>query len=183
VTSDQAHALASELLVWAALLGGFGILLVFHLADGRRRRRRVVEICAAGEFGPRAEAVREIVARAGALDAAEAGRLVAARRVALAYDPRARRAPAAARRARDRAFANERDVVALAAATGARDSALVALAALPDPEIRRTAAECAAETAAAIVAVDRIPPDEFRALTRAWREVVGPIGVRPRREP
>jgi hypothetical protein len=105
------------------------------------------------------------------------------RRVALAYDPRARRAPAAARRARDRAFANERDVVALAAATGARDSALVALAALPDPEIRRTAAECAAETAAAIVAVDRIPADEFRALTRAWREVVGPIGVRPRREP
>jgi hypothetical protein len=117
------------------------------------------------------------------LEAAEAGRLVAARRLALAYDPRARRAPAAARRARDRAFANERDVVALAAATGARDAALVALAALPDPETRRTAAECAAETAAAIVAVDRIPPDEFRALTRAWREVVGPIGVRPRREP
>ncbi|MDR3546524.1 MAG: hypothetical protein P4L30_12240, partial [Candidatus Limnocylindrales bacterium] len=72
MTAEQAHALASELLVWAVLLGGFGILLVFHLADGRRRRRRVTEICAAGEFGPRAEAVREIVARAGALDAAEA---------------------------------------------------------------------------------------------------------------
>ncbi len=183
MTADQARALVSELLVWAVLLGAFGILLAIHLVDGRRRRRRVVEICATGEFGPRAEAVREIVARAGTLDAGEAARLVAARRAALDYDPRGRRAPAAARRARDRAFANERDVVALAAATGARELALVALGSLPDPETRRTAAECAAETAAAIVAVDRIPADEFRALTRAWREVVGPIGVRPRREP
>ena len=106
----------------------------------------------------------------------------AARRAALEYDQRARKAPAAARRARDRAFANERDVVAIAAASGARDAALAGLATLPDPALRRLAAECAAETAAAIVAVDRIQADEFRALTRAWREVIGPIAVRPRRE-
>jgi len=37
-------------------------------------------------------------------------------------------------------------------------------------------------TAAAVVAVDRIPADEFRILTKAWREVIGPIAVRPRRE-
>jgi hypothetical protein len=45
------------------------------------------------------------------------------------------------------------------------------------------AAECAAETAAAVVAVERIPADEFRILTKAWREVIGPVAVRPRREP
>lgn len=182
MTAAQARDLASELIVWVALLGGFGILATIHLVDGRRRRRRVVEICASGAYGPRAEIVRAIVARAGSLDADEAERLGAARRTALEYDPRARKAPAAARRARDRAFANERDVVALAAASGARDAALAGLATLPDPALRRLAAECAAETAAAVVAVDRIPADEFRALTRAWREVIGPIAVRPRRE-
>jgi hypothetical protein len=182
VTADQARNLASELLVWVVLLGAFGILAAFHLLDGRRRRRRVAEICRIGDYGPRAEVVQAIVARALALDAGQAAQLVAARRTALAYDLRARRAPAAARRARDRAFANERDVVALAAATGARDAALAALAALPDPDLRRTAAECAAETAAAVVAVDRIPADEFRALTEAWSRVIGPIAARPRRE-
>lgn len=182
MTAAQVRDLASELLVWVALLGGFGILAAIHLVDGRRRRRRVVEICATGAYGPRAEIVSAIVARAGSLAPDEAARLEAARRVALKYDPRARKAPAAARRARDRAFANERDVVALAAAAGARDAALEALVAIPDPALRRLAAECAAETAAAVVAVDRIPADEFRALTRAWREVIGPIAVRPRRE-
>jgi hypothetical protein len=182
VTADQARNLASDLLVWVVLLGAFGILAAIHLLDGRRRRRRVVEICATGAYGPRAEIVRAIVARAGLLDADEATRLEAARRAALEYAPRGRKAPAAARRARDRAFANERDVVALAAATGARDAALAGLATLPDPALRRLAAECAAETAAAVVAVDRIPAEEFRALTRAWREVIGPIAVRPRRE-
>jgi hypothetical protein len=108
---------------------------------------------------------------------------VVAWRAALGYGPTARMAPAATRRARDRAFANERDVVALAAAAGARDAALAALAALQDPALRRVAAECAAETAAAVVAVDRIPADEFRILTKAWREVIGPVAVRPRREP
>ncbi len=183
MTAAQVRDLASELLVWVALLGAFGVLAAFHFLDGRRRRRRVIEICATGEFGPRAEIVRGIVERAGTLDADEAARLEAARRVALEYDPKARKAPAAARRARDRAFANERDVVALAAATGARDAAMSGLAALADPALRRLAAECAAETAAAVVAVDRIPAAEFRALTRAWREVIGPIAVRPRREP
>jgi len=182
MTAAQARDLASELIVWVALLGTFGILATAHVLDGRRRRRRVVEICATGAYGPRAEIVRAIVARAGSLDADEAARMEAARRAALEYGPRARKAPAAARRARDRAFANERDVVALAAASGARDAALAGLATLPDPALRRLAAECAAETAAAIVAVDRIPADEFRALTRAWREVIGPIAVRPRRE-
>ena len=182
MTADQARNLASELIVWVALLGAFGILAAIHFLDGRRRRRRVVEICVAGAYGPRAEIVRAIVARAGLLEPDEAARLDAARRTALEYDPRARKAPAAARRARDRAFANERDVVALAAATGARNAALAALVALPDPALRRVAAECAAETAAAAAAADRIPAAEFRALTRAWREVIGPIGVRPRRE-
>ena len=183
MTAAQARDLASELILWVALLGGFGILAAFHILDGRRRRRRVVEICATGAYGPRAEIVASIVARAGSLGPDEAARLEAARRIALEYDPRARKAPAAARRARDRAFANERDVVALAAATGARDAALAALVELPDPALRRLAAECAAETAAAVVAVERIPAGEFRALTRAWREVIGPIAVRPRREP
>jgi hypothetical protein len=49
--------------------------------------------------------------------------------------------------------------------------------------VRTEAAECAAETAGAIVAVERIPSVEFRMLTRAWRTVVGPVGVAPRREP
>jgi hypothetical protein len=182
VTADQARDFASELLVWVAMLGVFGILAGFHFLDGRRRRRRVVEICAAGAYGPHAEIVGAIVTRAASLTADEAERLEAARRVALDYDPRARKAPAAARRARDRAFANERDVVALAAATGARNAALAALATLADPALRRTAAECVAETAAAVAAVDRIPADEFKALTRAWREVIGPIALRPRRE-
>jgi hypothetical protein len=182
VTTDQARNLASELIVWVALLGAFGVLAAIHILDGRRRRRRVVEICATGAYGPRAEVVRAIVARAGLLEPDEAARLDAARSVALERDPRRRKPPAAARRARDRAFANERDVVALAAATGARSAALAALATLPDPTLRREAAECAAETAAAVVAVDRIPAVEFRALTRAWREVIGPIAVRPRRE-
>ena len=183
MTPDQARDLASELLVWVALLGAFGILVAFHLLDGRRRRRRVVEICATGAYGPRAEIVRAIVARAGALGPDDAARLASARSAALDFDPRVRKPPAAARRARDRAFANERDVLALAAATGARNAALGALATLTDPALRRTAAECAAETAAAIVAVERMPADEFRALTRAWREVIGPIAVRPQREP
>jgi len=183
VTADQARNLASELIVWVALLGAFGILAAIHLIDGRRRRRHVVEICATGAYGPRAEAVAAIVARAGLLAPDEAERLEVARRAAMGYGPRARKAPAATRRARDRAFANERDVVALAAAAGARDAALAALAALEDPALRRVAAECAAETAAAVVAVDRIPADEFRILTKAWREVIGPVAVRPRREP
>ena len=182
MTAAQARDLASELILWVALLGGFGILAAFHLIDGRRRRRRVVEICGTGAYGPRAGIVQAIVARAGSMSPDEAARLEAARRTALEYDPRARKAPAAARRARDRAFANERDVVALAAATGARNAALASLVALPDPALRRLAAECAAETAAAVVAAERIPADEFRALTRAWREVIGPIAVRPRRE-
>ena len=182
MTADQARSLASELIVWVALLGAFAILAVIHVVDGRRRRRRVAEICATGAYGPRAEVVAAIVARAGVLGPDEAARLEVARRAALQYGPGARKAPAAARRARDRAFANEREVVALAAAAGARDAALGALGALPDPALRRVAAECAAETAAAVVAVDRIPADEFRILTRAWREVIGPIAVRPRRE-
>ena len=38
------------------------------------------------------------------------------------------------------------------------------------------------ETAGAIVAVERLSEAEFRMLTRAWRTVVGPIGVAPPRE-
>ena len=62
--------------------------------------------------------------------------------------------------------------------------ARAALAALQLEEpVRTEAAECAAETAGAIVAADRIPADEFKMLTRAWRKVVGPVGASPRREP
>jgi len=184
VTSDQAHALASELLVWAALLGGFGILLVFHLADGRRRRRRVVEICATGEFGPRAEAVRAIVARAGALEAAEAGRLVAARRLALAYDPRARRRRRCA--TGPPTGVRQRAATVVALGRGHRGEGRRARRARGPAGPGDQAHGCrvrGGDCRGRIVVRGPDPPDEVPRLTRAWREVVGPIGVRPRREP
>ena len=82
---------------------------------------------------------------------------------------------------RDRAFASERDDAARAAADEARAAVRAALAGAPPAElgkrVRLEAAECAAETAGAIAAVDRLAATEFRMLTRAWCTVVGPIGV------
>ena len=111
--------------------------------------------------------------------------LAVERRRAFEWDPRLEKVPKVARLARDRAFANQRDDVTRAAADAARDAATAALPAPPalEARVRREAAECAAETAAAIAAAERIPAAEFRMLTRAWRTVLGPIGVAPRREP
>jgi len=186
--------LAGEILVWGIILVAFLGLLGLHLADMRRRRARTAEIRATGDFGERAAAVRDIVERAGRLVPAEGARLAEARRRAAQRDPRLNRDPAAIRRARDRAYANQRDVVAVAAAAAARAAALAALVAAPgDPTApprpgtvaavdRGDAALAAADAAAAVVAADRIPAEEFRLLTRAWREVVGPVGARPRPE-
>ena len=80
-----------------------------------------------------------------------AGRLSVERRRAFEWDPRLDKIPKVARHARDRAFASERDDVALAAADEARD----AVGRSPAPARRAAelriasleAAECAAETA------------------------------------
>ena len=186
--------LAGEALVSGILLLAFLGLLGLHVVDMRRRRARAAEIRATGDYGERAAAVREIIERAGRLLPAEGARLAEARRRAAQRDPRVNRDPAGVRRARDRAYANQRDVVGVAAAAAARDAALVALvAATGDPAApprpgtvagvdRGDAALAAADAAAAVVAADRIPAEEFRLLTRAWREVIGPVGARPRAE-
>ena len=154
-----------------------------HRWDLRRRRRRVAALRAAGDFGPNSAAVAGVVAAAGAVDATAAERLSVERRRAFEWDPRLDKVPKVARLARDRAFANERDDVARAAADAARDAATAALAGAPlEARVLSEAAECAAETAAAISAVERIPAAEFRMLTRAWRTVIGPVGAAPRRE-
>ncbi len=186
--SDQVRALASELIVWVILLGAFGALASLHFVDQRRRRVRRGRIRDAGDWGPHADAVELVLAAASALRGEVAERLAARRRAAFAWDPRLEREPKAARAARARAFENERDDRSLAAADEARARAVEALGIPPggrgrqDASPSREAAECAAETAGAIVAVERIPSAEFRMLTRAWREVVGPIDVRAARE-
>ena len=164
----------------------FVALFAVHRWDLRRRRRRVAALRAAGDFGPNSAAVASGVAAAAGLDATAAGRLSVERRRAFEWDPRLEKIPKAARHARDRAFASERDDVAMAAANEARDAVRAALdvpqAGELEERVRLEAAECAAETAGAIAAVDRLSATEFRMLTRAWRTVVGPIGVAPPRE-
>jgi hypothetical protein len=188
VTDEGLRLALADILLTLFLGVLFVLLLALHQVDVRRRRRRVAAVRAAGDFGPSSAAVVAIVAAAGGLDGAAARSLAAERRRAFEWDPRLAKAPRAARAARDRAFANERDDVARAAADEARAAALRSLAAVDttseaDKEICREAAECAAETAAAVVAVERIPAVEFRMLTRAWRTVIGPLGVAPRKEP
>lgn len=184
VTEDQLRTFVADLLLTGVFVAVFLALFALHRLDLRRRRRRVMDLRAAGQFGPRSGAVAEVVAAASRLDAAAATALAAERRRAFEWDPRVAKPPKAARQARDRAFASERDDVARAAAEEARDSAARALAeAAVDEATRAAAAEAAAEAAASIVAADRITPGEFRMLTRAWRTVVGPVRASPRREP
>lgn len=184
VTEDTLRTFSAEVLVTLAFVALFLVLFVAHRLDLRRRRLRVAMLREAGEFGPRSDSVAGVLAAASRLDAPAARAIAAERRLAFDWDPRLDKLPKAARRARDRAFASERDDTARAAADEARDAARSALAALHVEEpVRAEAAECAAETAAAIVAADRIPADEFKMLTRAWRKVIGPVGARPRREP
>ena len=183
VTSEQLRVFTADVLLTLAFVAVFLVLFALHRWDLRRRRRRVAALRAAADFGPRSAAVTGVMTAAGALDAPAAARLAAERRRAFAWDPRLEKVPKVARAARDRAFANERDDVARAAADAARDAAAHALAGSGAEErVRVEAAEAAAEAAGAVVAVERIPADEFRMLTRAWRTVVGPVGVAPRRE-
>lgn len=181
--TDSLRELSADLLLTLFIAAAFVALLGVHQLDLRRRRRRVAALRAAGEFGPNGDAVAAVIAAAGALDASSARALADERRRSFDWDPRLEKPPKVARVARDRAFASERDDVARAASEAARDAANGALAGSGlDERVRGEAAESAAETAGALVAVERIPATEFRMLTRAWRTVVGPIGVAPRRE-
>jgi hypothetical protein len=181
--TDGLRELSADILLTLLFGAAFLVLFGLHRWDLRRRRRRVAAIRAAGDFGPGSAAVTAVITAAWSLDAAAARDLAAGRRLAFEWDPRLEKVPKAARLARDRAFASERDDVSRAAAEAAREAAADALAAADvDPRVRSEAAECAAETAGAIVAVERIPSVEFRMLTRAWRTVVGPVGVAPRKE-
>jgi hypothetical protein len=184
VTEDQLRTFVADLLLTGVFVAVFLALFALHRLDLRRRRRRVLDLRAAGHFGPRSGAVAEVVTAATGLDAAAAAALAAERRRAFEWDARLTKPPKAARQARDRAFASERDDIAMAAAEEARATATRALAgALVDEAVRAEAAEAAAEAAASIVAADRITAGEFRMLTRAWRTVVGPVRASPRREP
>jgi hypothetical protein len=184
VTDDALRQISADLLLTLVFGAAFLVLFALHRWDLRRRRQRVAAIKASGELGPNGAAVAAVVEAAARLDAATARDLAAGRRLAFEWDPRLEKVPKVARAARDRAFASERDDVARAAAEMARDAAAAALAVVDvDPRVRLEAAECAAETAGALVAVERIPAAEFRMLTRAWRTVIGPLGVAPRREP
>ena len=183
MTVDGLRQLSADFLLTLLFGVAFIVLFAVHRWDLRRRRRRVAAIRASGDFGPNRAAVAAVVAAAGGLGAAAARDLAAGRRLAFDWDPRLEKVPKAARLARDRAFGSERDDVARAAAEAARAAARSALATADvDARVRLEAAECAAETAGALVAVERIPAAEFRMLTRAWRSVVGPVGVSPRRE-
>ena len=186
VNAEDLRLLSADLLMTLLFGAAFVALFVLHRWDLRRRRRRVAALRAAGDFGPNSAAVASVVAAAGGLDATAAGRLAVERRRAFEWDPRLDKIPKVARHARDRAFASERDDVAMAASDEARDAVRAALDGTPPAEleerVRLEAAECAAETAGAIAAVDRLSATEFRMLTRAWRTVVGPIGVAPPRE-
>jgi len=178
---DPFGALLSESALWVGLIAAFLLLLGYHLVDTRRRARRVRAIRAAGEYGPRSGAVASILERAGRLSPADMARLGDAHRRAVGRDPRMDRDPAEFRRLRDRAYGNERDVVALAAARAAAD-AIRASAAAPAvaPIDVRDAALAAGDAAGATVAADRLELEEARLLTRAWREVAGSLGAAPR---
>jgi hypothetical protein len=176
--TDQARAFLSEAIVWVVLLGAFLVLLGVHFLDQRRRRGNRARIRRDGDWGPRAAAVEMVLAAARRLDATTAERLAQRRRAAFAWDPRLDKPPKVARDARRRAFENERDDRAMAAAEEGRARAIAALGHAAQGAAVRETAESAAETAAAIVAFDRIPGPEFRMLTKAWRDVFGQLDVR-----
>jgi hypothetical protein len=184
VTTDALREVSADILMTVFIVAVFLVLFGVHRLDLRRRRRRVMALRAAGSFGPNSASVAAVVAAAATLDVSAARSLAEERRRAFDWDPRLDKPPKAARAARDRAFANERDDVARAAAEAARDAAMGSLAgAAIDERVRIEAAGSAAETAGAMVSVDRLTAAEFRMLTRAWRTVVGPIGVAPRKDP
>ncbi len=184
MTDDALRQVSADLLLTLVIGALFLALFAMHRLDMRRRRLRIAAFRAAGDYGPNSQSVAAVLAAAGALDGNAARELAAERRRSFDWDPRLDKLPKAARMARDRAFASERDDVARAAAEAARDAARGALAAAAaDERVRVEAAECAAETAGALVAVERLEAAEFRMLTRAWRTVIGPVGVAPRRVP
>ena len=174
--------MSGDLLLTLVLVGLFAAYLALHLVDLQRRRQSRARIRSERDWGPNAAAVEAVLASAGRLDAVAAERLARRRRAAFEWDPRLEKIPKVGRTARNRAFANERDDRALAAAEEAQTRAEAALGHAPQGASVREAADCAAETAGAIVAAPRISGVEFRMLTRAWREVVGPIDVRARQE-
>lgn len=122
-------------------------------------------------------AVQAVLTAAGRLDPAAAERLAIRRRAAFKWDPRLDTIPKVAKAARRRAFENERDDRSLAAAEEASARARLALGHAAQGAAVHEAADCAAETAAAIVAAERIPSAEFRMLVRAWRDVIGTIDL------
>ncbi len=181
--TDGLREISADILLTLVIGALFVVLLGAHRLDLRRRRLHVAALRAAGDFGPNSGQVAAVVAAAAALDGEAARALADERRRSFDWDPRLEKPPKVARTARERAFASHRDDVARAAAEAARDAATGSLANLADERIRAEAAESAAEAAGALVAVERIPAAEFRMLTRAWRTVVGPVGVAPRRDP
>lgn len=176
-SADPLGALSAEAALWVGLIAAFLLLLGYHLVDSRRRVRRLRAIRARGDYGPGSAAVAGILAAIGRMSPADIARLGDAHRRATGRDPRLERDPAEFRRLRDRAYGNQRDLVALAAAQAAAE-AVRASAAAPTvaPVDLRDAALAAADAAGATVAADRLERDELRLLTRAWREVVGSTG-------
>jgi hypothetical protein len=171
---DPLAAISAEAAFWVALIAVFLVLLGIHLVDSWRRGRRVRAIQASGDYGPRSAAVGGILAAIGRMSPADIARLGDAHRRATGRDPRMERDPAEWRRLRDRAYGNERDVAALAAARAAADAIRAsAVAASVAPVDLRDAALAAADAAGATVAADRLEREEARRLTRAWREVAG----------
>ena len=180
--SEQAAKFVSEAIVWIAILAAFAVIGGYHLWDQRRRRRRRARIRAEGDWGPNRTAVNTVLVAAGRLDAVAADRLAARRRAAFLWDPRLDKIPKAARAARHRAFESERDDYSFAAAQEALARARASLGHAPQGAAVREAADCAAETAAAIVAAERLSSTEYRMLTRAWRDVLGAIELRAHSE-
>jgi hypothetical protein len=173
-TTDPAGALSAELALWVGLIAAFVLLLGYHLVDTRRRARRLRSIRASGDYGPRSATVAGMLAAIGRMAPADIARLGDAHRRATGRDPRMDRDPAEFRRLRDRAYGNQRDIVAVAAAQAAGDAIRTApAAATVAPVDLRDAALAAADAAGATVAADRLEREELRLLTRAWREVVG----------
>lgn len=175
--ADPLGALSAEAALWVGLIAAFLLLLGYHLLDTRRRARRLRQVRASGDYGPRSTAVAGLLVTIGRMSPADIARLGDAHRRATGRDPRMDRDPAEFRRLRDRAYGNQRDIVAVAAAQAAAEAVRAApAAATVAPGDLRDAALAAGDAAGAIVAADRLEREELRQLTRAWREVAGPSG-------